>query len=48
LARLWPDYASLAGEPAWLDCSRELYGPLVDWLQQHVSIEPLNAQGGAA
>ena len=47
LARLWPDYASLAGEPAWLDCSRELYGPLVDWLQQHVSIEPLSAQGGA-
>ena len=32
LARLWPDFAALAREEAWIDCSRELYGPLADWL----------------
>lgn len=45
LARLWPDFAALARQEAWQDCSRELYGPLADWLEQDLSIEPI---GGAA
>jgi exodeoxyribonuclease V gamma subunit len=48
LARLWPDFASLEKEEAWLDCSRELYGPLLDWLQHGVVIEAIGAQGETA
>ena len=47
LARLWPDYASLASEEAWNDCARELYGPLVDWLRDCVSIEALSGNAQA-
>jgi exodeoxyribonuclease V gamma subunit len=48
LARLWPDFASLEKEEAWPDCSRELYGPLLDWLQHGVAIEAIGAQGETA
>jgi exodeoxyribonuclease V gamma subunit len=48
LARLWPDFASLEAEEAWIDCSRELYGPLRDWLEHGVTIELIGAEGDAA
>jgi exodeoxyribonuclease V gamma subunit len=38
LARLWPDFAALAQDDAWEGCSRELYGPLAEWLEQHIEI----------
>ena len=43
LARLWPEFSALAAEEAWEDCTRELYGPLADWLQQHITIDPISA-----
>ena len=43
LARLWPDFAALAREPDWTDCARELYGPLADWLDEHVTVTPIAA-----
>jgi exodeoxyribonuclease V gamma subunit len=46
LARLWPDFAALAREKAWIDCSRELYGPLADWLKT-IHITPIGEQGEA-
>jgi len=47
LARLWPDFAALAAEEAWADCSRELYGPLAHWLAGEVTILPI-ASGAPA
>ncbi|MGK5023611.1 exodeoxyribonuclease V subunit gamma [Janthinobacterium sp. RB2R34] len=47
LARLWPEFAALAAEEAWQDCSRELYGPLADWLREHVTVDPIVAPEGA-
>jgi exodeoxyribonuclease V gamma subunit len=44
LARLWPEFAALAREPGWLPCAQQLYGPLADWMAQHVTMTPL---GGA-
>lgn len=41
LARLWPDFASLAAQARWHDVSSALYGPLVDWLTHHVVIEDI-------
>jgi exodeoxyribonuclease V gamma subunit len=48
LARLWPDFASLEAEEAWIDCSRELYGPLLEWLEHGVTIELIGAEGDDA
>ncbi|OBV40880.1 exodeoxyribonuclease V subunit gamma [Janthinobacterium psychrotolerans] len=48
LARLWPEFSALAQEEAWEDCTRELYGPLADWLREHVTLDPItgiNADG---
>ncbi|AKU20607.1 exodeoxyribonuclease V subunit gamma [Massilia sp. NR 4-1] len=47
LARLWPDFAALAAVPEFADCSRELYGPLADWLQHAVTVDPMKEEGGA-
>ena len=46
LARLWPEFAALAAEEAWQDCTRELYGPLADWLREHVTLDPIVAPEG--
>ena len=48
LARLWPEFSALALEEAWEDCTRELYGPLADWLQQHITIDPISAPDDGA
>ena len=50
LARLWDDYASLASEPEWESCSRALYGPLLEWYRQYVTVAPhdLSAQESEA
>ncbi|WP_308920328.1 exodeoxyribonuclease V subunit gamma [Janthinobacterium sp. J1-1] len=47
LARLWPEFSALAAEEAWQDCTRELYGPLADWLREHVILDPIGAPDGA-
>ena len=41
LARLWPDFAALSADPAWFECATALYGPLADWVDQHVVVHPL-------
>ncbi len=41
LARLWPDFAALSAEEEWADCSLALYGPLADWLHQHITVAPI-------
>jgi len=43
LARLFPDYASLRAHPGFEAASRALYGPLVEWLQGHVTVTSLEA-----
>ncbi|MES3025961.1 MAG: exodeoxyribonuclease V subunit gamma [Pseudomonadota bacterium] len=43
LARLWPDFAALAAGGAWQTTAEELYGPLVQWLGEHVEVRPLEA-----
>jgi exodeoxyribonuclease V gamma subunit len=47
LARLWPDFASLSAELEFPDCSRALYGPLADWIEQHITISAIG-EGDAA
>lgn len=41
LARLWPDFAALSNEEDWEDCSRELYGPVADWMTQYITIKAM-------
>ena len=41
LARLWPDWAALAASPAAFDCASNLYGPLLEWIEQQCAISPL-------
>ena len=48
LARLWPDFAALSAEEEWEDCSLELYGPLAAWLQDYITITPIDGDGDAA
>jgi exodeoxyribonuclease V gamma subunit len=43
LARLWPDFGSLASEPEWPDCAEALYGPLVVWLKQYITVDAIEA-----
>ncbi len=45
LARLWPDYAALSAEAAWIDCSLELYGPLAEWIKHDITLTPIGAAG---
>jgi exodeoxyribonuclease V gamma subunit len=42
LARLWPDFAALAASGAWADTAAALYGPLANWLDQHLAVTPLD------
>jgi exodeoxyribonuclease V gamma subunit len=37
LARLWPDFAALTAGGDWAGTSQALYGPLADWIDQHVT-----------
>jgi exodeoxyribonuclease V gamma subunit len=48
LARLWPDFASLAADGRFLDVAQDLYGPLADWLAASVAAAPIAAQQGSA
>ncbi|MBZ2209445.1 exodeoxyribonuclease V subunit gamma [Massilia soli] len=41
LARLWPDFSALAADPEWFDCAKALYGPLAEWIEQHVEVRSL-------
>jgi len=47
LARLWPDFAALSAEPDFDDVSRALYGPLADWLEQHITLAAIDGEGAA-
>ncbi|MFP5393818.1 MAG: exodeoxyribonuclease V subunit gamma [Gammaproteobacteria bacterium] len=40
LARLWPDYGALAGAE-FQAVAEALYGPLVAWIGEHVTVRPL-------
>lgn len=42
LARLFPDFASLQGQPQFDAASRRLYEPFLQWLERHVSVRMLN------
>ncbi len=42
LARLWPDFASLAAGGRFLEVAQELYGPLVEWLAASVTAVPID------
>ncbi|GAB2844186.1 exodeoxyribonuclease V subunit gamma [Pseudoduganella ginsengisoli] len=42
LARLWPDFSALAQEDGWLSCAERLYGPLAQWIAQHVTMAPFD------
>ena len=44
LARLWPDYATLAANPDWPAMAEALYGPLQRWIGTGLVITPI-AQG---
>ena len=44
LARLWPDYASLSADGAFAEVAQALYGPLADWLGQHVKVATLDQE----
>jgi exodeoxyribonuclease V gamma subunit len=38
LARLWPEFESLSADPEWQTVSRQLYSPLLSWIDRHVSV----------
>ena len=38
--RLWPDFATLSGQPGWEATAEALYRPLVDWATAHVRATP--------
>ena len=44
LARLWPDFAALSAQEDWADVSEQLYGPLAAWLQQQITIAPIDGE----
>ena len=41
LARLWPDFDALSAEPDWVRCATTLYGPLAQWITEHITISPI-------
>lgn len=47
LARLFPDFRTLAAQPGFAVASARLYTPLRDWLASHVRMEPLPGQAAA-
>jgi exodeoxyribonuclease V gamma subunit len=44
LARLWPDFASLAAAGEWPGVAEALYGALVEWLETGMSIAALEGE----
>ena len=40
LARLWPDFSALLASGEWADTSTALYGPLAQWLNDSILLEP--------
>ncbi|MET0982885.1 MAG: exodeoxyribonuclease V subunit gamma [Telluria sp.] len=40
LARLWPDFATLAGSGDWPELAVDLYGGLADWLAGQITVTP--------
>ncbi len=44
LARLYPDFQALHDEPRFAPASEMLYGPLREWLAQHVAVQPFDAE----
>jgi exodeoxyribonuclease V gamma subunit len=44
LARLWPDFSSLAGDGEWPAVASSLYGALVEWLETGVLITALEGE----
>jgi exodeoxyribonuclease V gamma subunit len=46
LYRLWPEYGDLAAEPAFAATAEALYGPLLAWQAECVTVQPIG--GGEA
>lgn len=44
LARLWPDFAALSGGADWAATAEALYGPLAQWLDQHILVDRLDRE----
>lgn len=47
LARLWPDYSALSAQPDFERVSQELYGPLARWLEQCITMTPIDGEDAA-
>ncbi|MBQ5947232.1 exodeoxyribonuclease V subunit gamma [Massilia sp. ST3] len=47
LARLWPDFESLAAAGDWPQVAVQLYGPLARWLDEGLTVTPLGAEEDA-
>ncbi|MYM39294.1 exodeoxyribonuclease V subunit gamma [Duganella qianjiadongensis] len=47
LARLWPEYAVLQAQPGFAEVAERLYAPLLKWLGEAVSFNPLEQEGAA-
>ncbi len=43
LARLWPDFAALTAGGEWGATSQALYGPLAQWIDEKIALEPHEA-----
>jgi exodeoxyribonuclease V gamma subunit len=44
LRRLWPAFARLAAEPAWIGTAQDLYGPLLQWAETGVHAAPYGGE----
>ena len=44
LARLWPEFALLRAAGGWPDVAQALYGPLVEWMRDSVSVTPFGGE----
>ncbi|GGE77907.1 exodeoxyribonuclease V subunit gamma [Massilia psychrophila] len=44
LARLWPDFAALAASGEWAATAVALYGPLANWLGEHIAVTKMGEQ----
>ena len=48
LARLWPEFALLRAAGGWPVVAEALYGPLVAWMRESVTVTRFDAGGGTA
>ncbi|MFL6710694.1 MAG: exodeoxyribonuclease V subunit gamma [Massilia sp.] len=44
LARLWPDFATLAAQPEALPMAEALYAPLLAWIEESLAVSPIGSR----